>query len=109
MSIYFFQVMYSKTGRTEKILSKRLSNGEIREIQNKDNKRQIITYSIFKELERRLILKKAKYSAGRAVNLTRMIYSMDFVLPELQKQEMVIINMDEEQKLLCKILDCNVI
>ncbi len=29
----------------EKILSKRLSNGEIREIQNKDNKRLIITYS----------------------------------------------------------------
>lgn len=57
-------------------------------------------YTIYKELERILILKKKPFSAQRAVELTRTMYALSFTLPESGEQHSSFITFSQEQKIL---------
>jgi transposase len=63
-----------------------------------------VAYTIYKELERILSKYKAQFSARRAIELTQTMYSLDFELPESQRKETIEINISDDQKTLCKIL-----
>ncbi len=61
-------------------------------------------YSIYKELERILYKAKCPFSVKRAAELTHTIYQLEAILPESKKQKTILLEMDEEQKLLTKII-----
>lgn len=61
-------------------------------------------YSIYKELERILYKGKASFSVKRASELTQTMYQLEVVLPESKKRKPILLNMDDEQQLLTKII-----
>lgn len=63
-----------------------------------------IAYSIYKELERILREESSRISVNRAVELTHNIYQLNIVLPESQNQKSILLQMDEEQTELYKII-----
>lgn len=65
-------------------------------------------YAIYKELERLLYKAKAQFSVKRAAELTQTMYQLGVVLPESKKRKNILLNMDDEQKLLTKIITENV-
>jgi len=60
--------------------------------------------SIYKELERVLNKAKCPFSVKRAAELTHTIYQLEAILPESRKKKTILLEMDEEQKLLTKII-----
>ena len=60
-------------------------------------------YTIMLELERRLKEAKAPFTLNRARELTKNIYSITYTLPETRKENTIILQMSDEQKLLVKI------
>ena len=63
-----------------------------------------VAYTIYKELERLLYKYKASFSIKRAAELTHNMYQLIYALPESLSQEKVILKMDNQQKLLYKIV-----
>lgn len=61
-------------------------------------------YAVYKELERILAEAKAPFSVIRAAQLTHTMYQIDVVLPESKQQKQVLLQMDEEQTVLYKII-----
>jgi transposase len=64
-----------------------------------------VAYTIYKELER--ILKKGKctFSARRAIELTKNMYQLSYILPDTKQPQNLILRMDDEQQLLYSILN----
>ena len=61
-------------------------------------------YSIYKELERVLYKAKAPFSVKRAAELTQTMHQLKVVLPESKKRKNILLNMNDEQQLLSKII-----
>ena len=61
-------------------------------------------YAIYKELERILYKEKAELSVKKAAELTQTMYQLKVVLPESKKQKNILLNMDEQQTLIMKII-----
>jgi transposase len=55
-------------------------------------------YSLYKELERILKITNAGISPERAIELTKTIYMLEIVLPQSEKVESMIIDIDNEQE-----------
>ncbi|MDI6765586.1 MAG: transposase, partial [Bacteroidota bacterium] len=64
-----------------------------------------VAYTVIKELERRLKLKKVPLSTKRVAELSQTIYAINAFLPESNKNITVTLQMTDEQKLLNKILN----
>lgn len=63
-----------------------------------------VAYTIWKELERLLEKNKAGFSPKRAAELTHNMYEMEYILPNSDKLEKIILKMDSEQETLWKII-----
>ena len=61
-------------------------------------------YAIYKELERILYKAKASFSVKKASELTKNMYSVDYLLPESLKHNNIILKMDKDQTLLHDII-----
>ena len=61
-------------------------------------------YSIYKDLERVLYAEKAPFSVQTAAELTHNMYQLNIVLPETQKQKEILLQMNELQTTLMKII-----
>ena len=61
-------------------------------------------YAIYKELERILYKQKAPFSVKRAAEMTQTMYQLEVILPESRKRKNILLNMDDEQQLLIKII-----
>lgn len=64
-------------------------------------------YAIYKELERLLYKEKAGLSIKKAAELTHTMYQLGVILPESKNQKKILLNMDDEQKLLIQIIAKN--
>ena len=64
-------------------------------------------YAIYKELERLLYKEKTELSLKKAAELTHTMYQLDVILPESKNQKKILLNMDDEQKLLIQIIAKN--
>jgi len=64
-----------------------------------------VAYTIYKELERILKMGNCKFSAKRAIELTKNMYQLSFDLPETKTPQNLILRMDDEQQLLYSILN----
>jgi transposase len=64
-------------------------------------------YSIYKELERVLYKHKTPFSIKTAAELTHNMYELGVVLPESKHYKKILLQMDEQQLLLKKIIDQN--
>jgi transposase len=62
-------------------------------------------YSIYKELERILKITNAGISPERAIELTKTIYMLEIVLPQSEKVESMMVDLDNDQKRLLKKLE----
>jgi len=63
-----------------------------------------VAYTIWKELERLLEKYKVGFSPKRAVELTHNMYEVEYMLPNSEKLEKVILKMDAEQEMLYRII-----
>ena len=63
-----------------------------------------VAYTIYKELERRLCEAGMSMSVSRAVELTQTMYEMTFTLPNDPTPQRVLLQMDDQQRLLHKLL-----
>ena len=61
-------------------------------------------YAIYKELERLLYKEKAGLSIKKAAELTKTMYQLKVLLPESKKRKNILLNMDEQQTELMKII-----
>lgn len=64
-------------------------------------------YCIYKELERVLYQEKSTLSLRKAAELTHNIYQITYTLPESKHTKSRLLNMDDKQSELCKIIDEN--
>ena len=64
-----------------------------------------VAYAVYKDLERILYAHKAPFSAKRPCDLSQTIYELKYDLPNTKSQEKITIPMDEEQEILCKIIE----
>lgn len=63
-----------------------------------------VAYCIWKEIERLLKAANIAMSPQRAAELTHTMYAIDYVLPHARSNKRVILNMDNEQKLLFEVI-----
>lgn len=63
-----------------------------------------VAYTIYKELERLLALKKTAMSAKRAAELTHTMYEMEYVLPHSKRTEKTRLKNDDEQQTLYEVI-----
>lgn len=63
-----------------------------------------VAYTIYKELERRLVEKKVPISPKRAVELTQTMYKMTFRYPEDPEEQRLLLKMDPEQRQLYELI-----
>lgn len=63
-----------------------------------------VAYTIYKELERRLVEAELDISPKRAAELTQTMYEMSFKLPNAPEQRQVLLKMDHEQQQLYELL-----
>lgn len=64
-------------------------------------------YCIYKELERALYQAKSTLSLRKAAELTHNIYQISYTLPESKHNKSRLLNMDDDQMELCKIINEN--
>lgn len=64
-------------------------------------------YCIYKELERALYQAKSTLSLRKAAELTHNIYQISYTLPESKHSKSKLLNMDDDQTELCKIINEN--
>lgn len=62
-----------------------------------------VAYTIYKELERLLKKSNIDLSAQKAIEISKTIYEMSFVLPNSRKKEKVLVNLTDEQKLVLRV------
>jgi transposase len=61
-------------------------------------------YAVYKELERVLYKENAPFSVKIAAELTQTMYQLDVILPESKNSHSVLLQMDEKQAILAKII-----
>ena len=61
-------------------------------------------YAIYKELERLLNKDHVQFSVKRAAELTQTMYQLQVLMPESKTKKNILLNMDEEQQLLTKLI-----
>jgi transposase len=61
-------------------------------------------YAIYKELERVLYKVKCPISVKRAAEITHTMYQLEVILPESKKKKTVLLEMDDEQTMLTRII-----
>jgi transposase len=64
-----------------------------------------VAYSIYKELERVLILEKFELSVEKAAEITHNMYQLEITLPESLNTKKIILKMDEKQTKLIEIIN----
>lgn len=64
-------------------------------------------YCLYKELERILKKQKAPFSVKRAVEITQNMYQLSVIMPESKTRETILLQVDQEQKLLLEIIQKN--
>jgi len=62
-----------------------------------------VAYTIYKELERLLNMSKLDLSAQKAIEVSKTIYEMSFILPNSRKKEKILLNLTKEQELLLRV------
>ena len=62
-----------------------------------------MAYTIYKELERLLNMSKLDLSAQKAIEVSKTIYEMSFILPNSRKKEKILLNLTKEQELLLRV------
>jgi transposase len=63
-----------------------------------------VAYTIYKELERRLVEGRLPISPQRAIELTQTMYELEFELPNDPKMQCILLKMDTEQQMLYDLL-----
>lgn len=63
-----------------------------------------VAYSIYKDLERALKKSRIEFSVMKAAEMTKNMYQVRIVLPESQKESVILLKMDENQKKLMKVV-----
>ncbi|MEN6487747.1 MAG: IS1634 family transposase [Smithella sp.] len=63
-----------------------------------------VAYTIYKELERRLVEGRLPISPQRAIELTQTMYELEFELPNDPKIQRILLKMDTEQQMLYDLL-----
>lgn len=63
-----------------------------------------VAFTIYKELERILKKENCPFSARRAIELTRNMYQLSFILPDTKQHQNLILRMDDLQQQLYSIL-----
>jgi len=63
-----------------------------------------VAYTLYKELERLLYKHHAPFSIATATDLVKTMYQLEITLPDSKQTEKILLNMDEEQKILLQII-----
>ena len=63
------------------------------------------SYKIYKELERQLKLKNAPFSVEQTLNALKTIYQAQVVLPQSKKKTLVLLPLDDTQKLIPQLFE----
>jgi len=63
-----------------------------------------VAYTIYKELERLLYKYNAPFSITTATDIVKTMYQLEITLPDSKQTQKILLNMDEEQKLLLHII-----
>jgi transposase len=63
-----------------------------------------VAYTVYKELERLLYKHHAPFSIATATDLVKTMYQLEITLPDSKQTEKILLNMDEEQKILLQII-----
>jgi transposase len=63
------------------------------------------SYKIYKELERQLKLKNAPFSVEQTLNALKTIYQAQVVLPQSKKKTLVLLPLDDTQKLILQLFE----
>lgn len=61
-------------------------------------------YAVYKELERLLYKDQVPFSVKRAAELTQTMYQLHVIMPESKTEKNILLNMDEQQQLLTKVI-----
>lgn len=64
-----------------------------------------VAYTVYKELERLLKKQNVLFSVQKAIEMSKTIYELSFTLPESEKKCSVLLNINEQQKILLEIVD----
>jgi transposase len=106
---------YSNLWHIEKAFRMSKSDLEIRPIYHFTKRRieahisiSFVAYTIYKELERLLYKHKAPFSVKTARDIIRNMYQIEIELPNSKHKEKVLLNMDEEQQLLLRIVQSEI-
>lgn len=102
---------YSNLWHIEKAFRMSKSDLEIRPIYHFKKRRieahisiSFVAYTIYKELERLLYKHRAPFSVKKARDIIRNMYQIEIELPNSKHKEKVLLNMDDDQHLLLKII-----
>jgi transposase len=63
-----------------------------------------VAYTIYKELERLLYKYDAPFSINTAIDIVKTMYQLEIILPDSKQSEKILLNMDEDQKILLQII-----
>lgn len=106
---------YSNLWHIEKAFRMSKSDLEIRPIYHFAKRRieahisiSFVAYTIYKELERLLYKYNAPFSVKKARDIIRNIYQIEIELPNSKHKEKILLNMDDEQKLLLQIVQSQI-
>jgi len=61
-------------------------------------------YAVYKELERLLNKDHVQISVKRAAELTQTMYQLHVIMPESKRKKNILLNMDQEQRRLIKLI-----
>jgi transposase len=102
---------YSNLWHIEKAFRMSKSDLQIRPIYHYAKRRieahisiSFVAYTIYKELERLLYKHNAPFSVQSATEIVKTIYQLDITLPDSKRKEKILLNMDNDQRLLLDII-----
>jgi len=106
---------YSNLWHIEKAFRMSKSDLEIRPIYHFAKRRieahisiSFVAYTIYKELERLLYKHKAPFGVKTARDIIKNMYQIEIELPNSKHKEKILLNMDDEQKLLLQIVQSEI-
>ena len=102
---------YSNLWHIEKAFRMSKSDLQIRPIYHFAKRRieahisiSFVAYTLYKELERLLYKYEAPFSVKTARDIVKNMYQIEIVLPNSKQRKKILLNMDDEQQLLLKII-----
>ena len=106
---------YSNLWHIEKAFRMSKSDLEIRPIYHFAKRRieahisiSFVAYTIYKELERLLYKHEAPFGVKTARDIIKNMYQIEIELPNSKHKEKILLNMDDEQKLLLQIVQSEI-